>query len=61
MGLSLVTAAASNALTLAEAKSHLRVDHSDDDALIVGYAAAAIEVAENFLNRDVPRKLTISR
>jgi uncharacterized phiE125 gp8 family phage protein len=33
-------------ITLAEAKTHLRVDHDDDDMLITGYIAAARQTCE---------------
>jgi hypothetical protein len=38
-------------VTLAEAKQHLRVDHSEEDALIAAYLAAAIAAAENHVQR----------
>jgi uncharacterized phiE125 gp8 family phage protein len=38
-------------ITLAEAKSHLRVDHDDDDDLIAGMIEAATGYAEQFLGR----------
>ena len=38
-------------VTLAEAKLHLRVEHSDEDAYIGGLISAAREYAESFTNR----------
>lgn len=46
MALKLITAATSLAVTLAEAKAHLRVDVADDDALITALITAATEAAE---------------
>lgn len=51
MGLTLVTAPASEPLTTAEAKSHLRVDISDDDTLIDAYVKAARQYVEEELGR----------
>lgn len=45
-GLTLQTAPATEPLTTAEAKAHLRVEHSDEDALIDGYTKAARELVE---------------
>lgn len=41
------------AVTLAEAKLHLRVDHSDEDALIGAFIAAATRYAEAFMGRTL--------
>lgn len=41
MGLTLVTKPTTEALSVDEAKQHLRVDTSDDDGLIAGYILAA--------------------
>lgn len=47
----LITAPAVEPVTLAEAKAHLYVTHSDDDAIIGAYLAAAREDAEHRLQR----------
>lgn len=49
--LDLDTAPTVDPISTVEAKSHLRVDVSDDDALIDGYAAAAREHAEAYTRR----------
>lgn len=46
MGLSVVTPPASDPLSLAEAKAHLRVTSADEDGLIAGYILAAREYVE---------------
>lgn len=51
MGLSIVTQPASEPLSVAEAKSHLRVDISDDDTLIGEYITAARVYAEGMTRR----------
>jgi uncharacterized phiE125 gp8 family phage protein len=51
MGLSIVTQPASEPLSLAEAKSHLRVDISDDDTLIGEYIESARVFAEGVTRR----------
>jgi len=53
MSLTLITPAAALAVTLAEAKLHLRVDHSEEDALIGALIAAASTDAENRLQRTL--------
>lgn len=51
MGLRLITAPASPVLTLAEAKEHLRVTHTAQDALITALEKAATQNAEGWLGR----------
>ena len=51
MALTLVTAPAVEPLTLAEAKGHLRVTTTDEDALITALIVAAREYAETFTRR----------
>lgn len=46
------------ALTLAEVKLHLRVDHNSEDTLIQQYMAAAHDQVEQFLGREVPWDVT---
>lgn len=40
-------------ITLSAAKLHLRVDHSDEDALITSHIKAAEALAMRFMNRNV--------
>lgn len=47
------TAAASNAVNVAEAKSHLRVSHSNDDTYIGNLIKAAEGAVENYANRKL--------
>ena len=47
MGLSTVTPPATEPVTVVEAKSHCRIDVSEDDGLIAGYIVAAREWVEN--------------
>lgn len=49
--LTLITPPASEPLTLAEAKAHLRVVNSSEDTLIAAYLAAAREVVEQMTGR----------
>lgn len=53
MALKLITAAADLAVTLVEAKAHLRVDTSDDDTLITAMITAATEAAEQATGRAI--------
>jgi uncharacterized phiE125 gp8 family phage protein len=53
MSLQLVTPAAVEPITLAEAKTHLRVDFADDDALITTLIAAARQQAEAITKRQI--------
>lgn len=51
MAYSVVTPAASEPITLAEAKNFLRVDGSDEDALISALISAAREMCESYTRR----------
>lgn len=51
MSLQLVTAPAEEPVSLSEAKSHLRVDISDDDTLIGGLIASSREIVEQITRR----------
>lgn len=53
MALKLITAATALAVSLAEAKLHLRVDVADDDALITALITAATELAEQATGRAI--------
>lgn len=53
MALKLITAATGLAVTLVEAKAHLRVDTSDDDTLITAMITAATEAAEQATGRAI--------
>ena len=45
-------------LTLEETKAHLRVDHNDEDMLILGLMAAATMATADYLNMDVAQLTT---
>lgn len=51
MAISVVTPAAMEPVSLAEAKLHMRVDSSDDDAYILGLIATARRWVESFRNQ----------
>lgn len=53
MALKLITAATALAVSLIEAKAHLRVDTSDDDTLITAMITAATEAAEQMTGRAI--------
>lgn len=52
-GLAIVTPPASEPLTLAEAKAHLRIDHADQDGRINGLIRAAREYVERHTGRQL--------
>lgn len=52
MSLTLVTAAATDPVTLAEAKAHMRISSSDDDTPITGLISAATKYAQDFQHRQ---------
>ena len=53
MALKLITASTALAVTLAEAKAHLRVDSSDEDTLITAMITSATETAEQITGRAI--------
>lgn len=53
MGLTLVTAAASYPVTLAEAKAQCRVTSSDEDTKLNDFIAAATDYVEQYLGRSI--------
>ena len=40
-------------VSLDDLKKHLNIDISEDDALLEEYEAAAVELAEHFMNREI--------
>lgn len=56
MPLLLITPAAAPAITLAEAKLHLRVTHAEEDTLITSMVAAATAEAEHLMQRAIMRQ-----
>ncbi len=50
-GLTLVTPAAAEPISVADVKAHSRIDISVDDGMIAGYIAAARQKCESILNR----------
>lgn len=53
VSLKLITAPSSEPITLAEAKSHCRIDANTDDALVTALIVAAREQAEAYLGRAI--------
>ena len=53
MALKLITAPTTYPVTLAEAKAHLRVDSTDEDALITSMITSATETAEQITGRAI--------
>ncbi len=53
MGIKVITPPATEPVTLAEAKLHLRVDSSDEDALITRAIKSAREECEHFIQRTI--------
>jgi len=51
--LTIITQPTFEPITLEEARAHLRVTSSDDDALIVGYMLAARQHVEDYLGRSL--------
>lgn len=56
MSVKLKTAPASYPVSLGEAKTHLHVEHDNDNALITGAIAAATDYAEQYLSRDLVQR-----
>ena len=38
---------------ISDLKKHLNIDIDDDDSLLEEYEAAAVELAEHFMNREI--------
>ncbi len=53
MPMQLITPAAAEPVSLAEAKLHLRVDFDEDDALIQALISAARQAAETLTQRQL--------
>lgn len=53
MAINQTSAPAAEPLSTAEAKSHLKITHSDDDTLIDSYVKAARLWAENYMHRQL--------
>lgn len=43
-------------VTLDDLKKHLNIDINDDDDLLLEYEAAAVELAEHFMNREILKR-----
>lgn len=41
---------------ISDLKKHLNIDTADDDALLEEYEAAAVELAEHFMNREILKR-----
>jgi uncharacterized phiE125 gp8 family phage protein len=56
-----LVASSAEPITLAEAKSHLRVDTTEDDTLIAGYITSAREWCEDYLDRALVSQRLVMR
>jgi uncharacterized phiE125 gp8 family phage protein len=56
-----LTAPVVEPVTLAEAKSHCRIDIDTDDSLITGYITAARELCEDYLDRSLVTQQYVMR
>lgn len=43
-------------VSLDDLKKHLNIDINDDDDLLLEYEAAAVEMAEHFMNREILKR-----